>query len=338
MEESPSNLEQNLLLQPSQEANSETDTSDLSSSQLESDFSQPKPEPNSSNMMRSTVQCSFYARKDTEARGLHSGILRSQKIFPLFENTELAKLSVNYFLYFEFYHMAIRMLTGTLLISLAGYIAYFIGICLAPEGYESEIQPMLAFFFIGFTSTLIIITRYLEINRLSKSPILYEYQWTEDLFSLLVKGLPKDATKDDVINYFNMLLDEYQVSERVKDVIMLQDYKLYMQLKRKLADINKKMIKLNRRGEGKEEKKEALAQQKMNIKAQMHTLMDELVEYSHFNGRAVVIFECIQAKEVVKMHLKTPMFQKIIISCFKNHYKNYYLRGSRIEVKSAPGP
>ena len=196
----------------------------------------------------SIMECSFYARRDTEARDFHTKILKSQNFFPVLKNTEFAKLSVNYLLYFEFYHMAIRMLLGIFLVSVIGYATYHIVVPLTHKEYQDIISPIIIIAFILFTSIIVVILRHSEFKRIRNNPILHQYLWTEDLFSLMVKQLPTSTTKDEIIDYFNMIVDDLQISGAVKYILVLQDYRLYIQLKTKLLTINTNLEKLTEKG------------------------------------------------------------------------------------------
>ena len=55
---------------------------------------------------------------------LQINMLRLIKVFPIFENQALAKFSVNYFLYLEFYHMAIRIICKMLAFATIAYTVY----------------------------------------------------------------------------------------------------------------------------------------------------------------------------------------------------------------------
>src|SRR5690348_78734 len=52
---------------------------------------------------------SLNGTRKTEVKILQKNIMQQLKLFPIFEDEKLAQFSVNYFLYLEFFHMAIRM-------------------------------------------------------------------------------------------------------------------------------------------------------------------------------------------------------------------------------------
>ena len=330
MEESAIKSQLNLLSQPSQDASS-------SISQTEKGPDIVAFEVELRRLSTSAVECDFYARKDSEAKQIHTKILRSQKLFPVFQNTELAKLSVNYFLYFEFYHIAIRMLAGVYLVS---WIAFGIDQLLAPiliqDGYLTEQQFFL--FLIFFAGICAVIMRHLEIRRLLKSPVLEECQWTEDLFSLIVKHLPIGTTTDEINNYFNTMLDQLETPGRVKYIVILQDYKRYAQLKRKIVTLNRKLDDLNLDKSSKDETKKRLAQERVDSEKQLELLEQELIVNQHFKGKAIVVFDSIQAKEAILRHFNSNIFKRLAVFCCRQRYRSYYLKKNKIVVRAAPEP
>ena len=302
MEEPPVDNEQSLLPQLPQDLEAEAE---IISSQVRSQSASEKPneqifEADACIRNDSVVECNFYARKDTEARILHVDILRSRRIFPVFDNAGLSRFSANYFLYFEFYHMAIRILFGAFLVSLGGYGIYYIVMTFTSDDNAIDTEALLFIVFVVVISISLVVFRYLETRHLLKNSILYEYQWSEDLFSLLIEGLPEDTSKEEITNYLNTIFIEKGAGGAVKSILLLQDPKLYTELKKKLVTINKA---LDTAGE-KEGSKEVLLGKKERIEIQLNTLRQELAELKHFKGKAIVTFDLIEAKEGIRKHFE----------------------------------
>ena len=280
----------------------------------------------------------FCEAGNTEANTQSHNALKNQRIFPVFSNHGLAKLSVNYFLYFEFYYMAIRMLIGTFLLSVIIYIVQLITLHSVSDSDALGAKTVL--FFITFVSlgVLLAYLRLIEEKRLLGSPILYDYQWSENLFSLLVEGLPKDVTEEEVINYFTAILAEKNANCGVKAVVLLQDCQSYQKLKQRLAVLDNKIKKLSSKGSTKESNLTSLKREKEELKTQIDKLQAEFDNARHFKGKAIVIFENIGAKITIIEHFNINIFKRIGVFCFRSIYKNYYLCSNRITIDTLPEP
>jgi len=79
--------------------------------------------PRSSRIPTSSMHdsSSLYSRTDPKGIELQTQALRKLKLFPIFGDQALAKFSINYFLYLEFFHMGIRTF-GSLWIFFLDYV------------------------------------------------------------------------------------------------------------------------------------------------------------------------------------------------------------------------
>ena len=338
MKKSLTELQQRILPQSSSETESQITISNVNLDSAKNKVEHSDSEVKLPSRTDSIANYNLYLNKNIEAKEHDMKALRSEKIFPVFNNTVLAKISPNYFWYFEFYHMAIRLLFATLLLAIVAFVIFFIVIAYTPDADLSKIKARMFFASIMIFGVFITAFKSMEMNRLLKSPVLYEHQWTEDLFSLIVKRLPPDTTKQGIIDYFNMILDGQGVSGRVKDVVMLQDYRSYAQLKKRLAAINTKIDVQNRKEHRKKEIIEVLTKEKASIEGQLHRTTKDLIEFACFKGRAIVIFECIEAKETIRKYFKIHIFKRFAIYFCRDRYTNYYLGDSRIKIRIAPEP
>ena len=230
--------------------------------------------------------------------------------------------------------MAIRLFLGAFPVSLGAYAIYYIVMAYTSDENAIEIKAILFILFVVVIGISLAIFRYLETRRLLKNSILYEYQWSEDLFSLLIQGLPEDASKEEITNHFNGILSEQGIDGTVRNILLLQDPKLYAGLKKKLVAIDRN---LDTAGE-KEGLKEVLLDERERIESQLNTLKQELAELKHFKGKAIVTFDTIEAKEAIRRYFEATLLKQIAISFSKSNYSRYFLRDHRVQAKEITEP
>ena len=187
------------------------------------------------------------------------------KIFPVFGDKTLAKLSLNYYLYFEFYHSAIRLLFPSLIFSVIVYLLCLFAPSLKTIDNHSRFNNIPFFYFLRYETlekeeeneeetgipifiiaVLAVITNFLfvfswtrEKRRILKADFLYEDQWSENLFSILVEGLPNDTTSEEIKTHFDMMMLNKKIEGQVQDVILLQDSYEYVEIVKRLSDPRK---------------------------------------------------------------------------------------------------
>ena len=153
-------------------------------------------------------------------------LIKKLTILPLFGDPTLAKLSLNYYLYFEFYRATIRLLIPPLLFSGLTYLLFlWIPSEEVLSSYKNGSLAFLNFYkmetdeeagtaesngsqtfvvaFFGIISNFLFVyfwTR--EKTRILHTDFLYDDQWSENLFSLLVEGMPSNVTQEEVRDHF----------------------------------------------------------------------------------------------------------------------------------------
>ena len=168
--------------------------------------------------------------------------------------------------------------------------------------------------------------------------MIYEYQWTEDLFSVLVEGLPLNVTKDEIRDHFNTILTEMKVHGVVRNIIPIQDYSEYNKLKNKILKLETEISKMSEDNFVKKSKKEVLIKQKEFLTSVLEKSARQILNYERFEGKAIVIFDFIEAKGTLERYFDINILKRIIVFCFRGYFKNYYLRGHRLYVSTLPEP
>lgn len=283
-----------------------------------------------------------FGRRETEIRMSKSSMLRSLNVFPIFGDKKLAEVSVNYYLYLEFFHIAIRLFFQILIFSIIAYILYYITDLLAPKEYEVHINLL----FNGLYGVLAVFSlrfwRTKEVNRLLQVDMLYDSQWSEDAFSVLVEGLPLDTTKDEVMAYFNNVLFLQSEQKAVVDVIFLHDYKEYMSLKKEQENEREELEELDKKGglltQKEKEKQSSLLKSISEREIKINGLIKEIRDFQHFKGKVIVILATIQTQAEILRFFSPSFLQSLQITLNKEKFSHYYLRSHRILVKEIAEP
>jgi len=272
----------------------------------------------------------LFARKDTEARQQQLTALRNVKLFPVFNDGHLAKISLNYFLYLEFIRMAIGMFF-VIFIAALGLELYLKFTDTEAESEEVEYEEIMLYYSsLGvFCTFLLRFSLYFQNKKLLKHSFLYECQWSEEYFSLLVEGIPINATRKEVKEYFISLIQTNGFAGRIIDVLFIQDYSKHYQIKKELKAIMKKLS--NRYDD-------SLSQKEKELKNILMNLEQEILDLKHFQGKAIVIFNTMQTQTWILNFLSTGWMKSLLVMCFPSYYKSYYLQGKRITVKELPEP
>ena len=280
----------------------------------------------------------FFARRDTEAQGLHISILRATKIFPIFENQALAKFSVNYFLYLEFYYTAIRFVCFIFLSSALFYAGYIIAIMYFITDRSKDMDAFLNGITYVYTVFVLTYLQSREEKRVLKSPVIYEYQWTENLFSLFSEGFPPNVTKEEIKDYFNKILAEKKVHGEVRNIIFLQDYSTYNKIKKEIVNIDNTLLNLEQTNFRHKIRMDKLIIKRQTLESSLETIRTQLLNYECFNGKVIIIFNFIEAKVKLEKLFKVGMLRRTSIFLFKRYFKDYYFKGNRIDIRSLPEP
>jgi len=290
----------------------------------------------------SFIENPAHIAKDQQENEILLQKIRHMKLFPIFEDHELAKTSINYFLYLEFYHIAIKLFFQIFLFSIIIYVLYF----LVVETYsaiDTGFTKVIAYTIGGVTATFIMkYSLKREDKRLLNHNALYNFQWSEDLFSLLLKNIPKECTKLEIQQYLQDILQKKQASPNatVREIIFVHDYYKFTRLSKKLKKRHNKLTALQNQSTSKKRaQKSGLLEQKVSIlKNQLSTLQDEIQNLQHFRGKVIVIFNTMEAKDLIIQHFTVGKFEKLLIFLFRVYYKSYYIHGQRISCKEVPEP
>jgi len=259
-----------------------------------------------------------------------TNILRNFKLFPIFNSQELAKISPNYYLYLEFYNVAIRVFSKVFVISLVSYLAYWI-LCHLDKEWENKDQMVKSF--TGFTLFICFFVRFAleqENKRILENDQLYDSQWSEEHFALLAEGFPKSVSKQEIKEYFDSLISKERFGGSVLDVILIQDYNEYLKVKNELDDKIKKFEK--------NDENTALASKITTLENKLNQMETEYRNFLHFKGKAIVIFDAMRPKVMLTRYFSHGFFKSIFMFFFRSCFNSYNFHNHRITIKELPEP
>jgi len=181
-----------------------------------------------------------------------------------------------------------------------------------------------------------------EDKRLLNHNVLYNFQWSEDLFSLLLTNIPKQCTKLEVRQYLQGILQKKDASSNatVREIIFVHDYYRFTKLSKRLKKHHDKLTALKTQPINKKQtkKKDYLKQKILTLQNQLNALQKEIKDFNHFRGKVIIIFNTIEAKDLVIQHFTAGKFETLLRIIFRPFYKSYYLQGQRISCKEIPEP
>jgi len=297
------------------------------------DISDAKPSLYESTLFMKTV----IQRKDTEIRGNLTNTLKNLSIFPVFKDHEIAKLSINYFLYLEFYHVAIRMFQKVFILCFVSFAIYWGVYAFASAEVVQDAKVCLTLFNGLFAVFLLQRARNKEEARILNEEMLYNLQWSEDMFSVLVEGLPLDVTRDEVKFFFKSVLDNDEQVCRIVNIMFLHDYKNYVPMKKKLAEALKTKTDLETKG-GEHAKLKKINQEIKILEEKISKYTQEISQNQHFKGKVIVIFETVWTQHEILKFFKYGWSKSLVIFCFRGWFKKHYLRHHRIHVSQVAEP
>ena len=277
---------------------------------------------------------SVMKRKDTAVRNSLANSLKKLKIYPVFGDKEMAQVSINYFLYLEFFHVAIRMFSEVFMVSIFTFVIYWMIRVFCEPGFANDVKLFFNLFNGVIAVFLLKRARGKEESRILNEPMIYNLQWSEDLFSVLVKGLPLDVTEEEVKFFFKSVLSDKVC--RIVDVMFVHDYKNYVAKKNELLETKKKQLQLEAEGKAAEASK--LTQKIETLEKLMAKYDQDISEMKLFEGKAIVIFETIANQTEVIKFFTYGRIHSLLIFCLRSCFKKHYLRGHRIEVKEIAEP
>ncbi len=283
-----------------------------------------------------------YHVKNQEETSKLAQKVRDIKLFPIFEDDQLAKSSINYFLYLEFYHVAIRLFFLILMFSIIVYKLYLLRMEFGPG--EITERASVIFYAMGGIAAAFLMKYCLkrEERRILDNEALYTFQWSEDLFSLLLTNIPKDCTKLEIQDYLEDVLQKKEASSNanVKDIIFVHDYYEFTRLSKRLKSSHDKLTALQLQPPNQKtvEERRLLQKQITTLTDKLDTLQKEIQEFKHFKGKVIVIFNTIEAKGLIIQHFTMWKLKTLFIIIFRKYFSNYYIKSQRISCKEIPEP
>ncbi len=285
---------------------------------------------------------SFFVNPLAQGNSESQKQVREMKLFPIFEDHQLAKSSINYFLYLEFYHIAIRLFVQIFLFSLALELLFFLAVTIGI--FENTAYAKVIGYAIGGVSNIFLLKYGLkkEDTRLLDHEVLYNFQWSEDLFSLLLTNIPKKSTKVEIQEFLQDILQKKNAfNTNVQDIIFVHDYYRFTQLSKNLKTHHDKLTALN----SQQSPSKKITQQKIQLeqkisalKIQLDSLQKEIQDFKHFKGTAIVIFNTIEAKNVIFQHFTMGKLKSLAVFFFGLCFKSHHLKGQKISVMEIPEP
>jgi len=243
---------------------------------------------------------SFVGQDDQLQKDLAT--LKKVNVFEIFPNRKLARMNVNYTLYFQFFNSAIWIFIGL-------YIFYFIFLYYYPicsivfESFcHEEYFGNQSLILILFGGILLRLLSLYQEKKLLANRDLQNIQCTEDLFSLFLEDLPHHQTQQELEEELNSILQYSGVHGNIVEMIRIQDFYAYTQQKTRLTKIHESLsqsrISLAERVH--------LQKEKLQLEASFSKLEDSLLRFEQYKHKAILILSTFEAKEAIKQHLHVP--------------------------------
>ena len=270
---------------------------------------------------------------------------RDLSIFPIFDDRKLAKLSVNYTLYFEMYRVGIWLFSY--LLAFSAFIYLSLPSSSIDNSYISSNVPLKFFFAVMYgslneyhiqeISTLCLIGLITNFffgpfwlhmrNKILKNRSLYKNRWTEDLFSLMIEGLPLNVTQEEIKRYFDHLFSSQGIKGSVQDIILLQDCSNYYTITKTLHQTEQKLNKA--KDEGSIQK---IEEEINDLKTRLEVSKKELEKSEKFKGKAIVIFNNMRTKAKVVEYFSSRWYQILHICFLKSLREQRYFEGQKLSI------
>ena len=263
------------------------------------------------------------ARVDTDDIEEKIAKLRALPKLPVFEDHKLARISINYWLYLEVFYIMIRILVKTFFFTLI--LTIILMYAEIAEGAKSIIRfVLIGLFLVG--------NRFLEQRRLLSEKALYEFQWTENLFCVLIENIPVKTKREELKDFFNSLLPIRLIGGYVKDIILVKDYFRQSQLKEFISVIDKKLED----PKFKDELKPMLRTKKADLETQLEAEKVLTSEGDH-SGKAIITFNNLLTRNVVLTHLR-PSILRSLRNIFVKAWRGFSLQAHYIYARDLPEP
>jgi len=82
-------------------------------------------------------------------------------------------------------------------------------------------------------------------KQIASNKVIYDQNWTQDKFSLIMTGIPFGITPEKLIKALNKFLENKGCSSKARKVIRLQECSKYVKLQNQLKQIEKELIPLD---------------------------------------------------------------------------------------------
>lgn len=257
---------------------------------------------------------------------------------PFLQDPDISNGPVNYFLYLGFFHMSIRIFFILLAFSIFCNVGYLIAGKYYPSLYSDDTMVFMYSLFVICAAFLLRFVRGREERKLIDHPALLSLPWTQDLFSLLIEGLPADVTKREVAVYFNKILASKNVSGSVKNVLLLQDYYEHTQIKEEIKKLDIQFAGLKNKGSDREQAEIQILSRKSQLVGLLGQLEAKIINLECFRGKAIVIFDSIQTREIINSHFSVFFLLQPFSRCFPKIDKRCYYKTSKLVITLPPEP
>ena len=273
------------------------------------------------------------------------------RLFPIFRDFGLSTFSINYALYFEFSDIIIRILFQLFILEL--FLRRFDALArvlIFPIYFETDDQirarcqsqescilytkslieckqTLIAAFCCVATSLFAMMfqtyIRKKEEKRIINNPMLYDFNWTQDFFSVLIENIPKGATESELKTFFNNLKSVKQIQGEVKEIVFIQDISSCTHI---LQEINSL--------------KEKNSQQPDNKKT-IQDLKDELFlkqsKLPLHDGKAIVVFDSLRTRSVI-LQLFRHSRANFLEALLRGYDTHLAFKDSYLTAQSLPEP
>ena len=241
-----------------------------------------------------------------------------QRLFPIFGDFGLSIFSINYALYFEFSYTIMRILSqllflGILLNILDSFMRSLIFPQVFPQDHDIEVfcqgfsqreylicisnktliifwqKQLVAAFYCVFAALIALRfqtnQRKREETRIISNPMLYDFNWTQDFFSVLIENIPQDATETELRAFFNNLEALKKIQGEVKEIILVQDISGCSDLLQKINNLEET--------DSQQPDNEKVIQ---DLKNELSQTQSQLPLHS---GKAIVVFDSLRTRSVI---------------------------------------
>ncbi len=217
--------------------------------------------------------------------------LRQLKVFPLFGDEELSRISVNYWLYLEFFHSAIQLLGKVFAVAVIVYLlqTYVLKVTITSIGSKFY------YLYVIIMGILLVFFRLRGESKLIKDKLVFQFQWTEDLFCLLIEDIPNNTSSDELVAYFNSLLPLRITGGYVRNIILVKDYYDYTSILKRLEQLNKKLEEDKEMNDSPRIKVENL---KQKLITEISAEENRLKVSSGHHGKAIVTFNLLRTEYI----------------------------------------